>query len=129
MVHAYVTSKTGLQSSNFNYANVTDEGLVENIVTTYSDDSGNTTTIWRDYVNSNFPIFEETFLVDSGAVYAGLVKRRIVEGLVAAWDIMYQGVIPVTIYVDNCNVIVGYDYFSPGRRTRVITEYFNIQIK
>jgi hypothetical protein len=42
---------------------------------------------------------------------------------------MYQGAIPVTMYVDNCGVIVGYDYFAPERRTRVITEFFNIQSK
>ncbi|KAJ4302881.1 hypothetical protein N0V90_001772 [Kalmusia sp. IMI 367209] len=128
-VRVYVTSKIGLESSNFDYANVTDEGLVDNIVTTYSDDSENTTNVWRDYVNSNFPIFDKTILADSGAVYAGLVERRIVKGLVAAWDIMYQGLIPVTIYVDDCNAIVGYDYFSPVDRTRVITEFFNVQIK
>lgn len=40
---------------------------------------------------------------------------------------MYQGAIPVTVYVNSCNVIVGYDYFSPGRRTRVVTDFFNIQ--
>lgn len=40
---------------------------------------------------------------------------------------MYQGVIPVTVYVSNCNIMVGYDYFSTGLRTRVVTEYFNIQ--
>ncbi|KAJ5392471.1 hypothetical protein N7509_007961 [Penicillium cosmopolitanum] len=43
------------------------------------------------------------------------------------WNIMYQGAIPVTVYVNSCNIMVGYDYFSPGLRTRVITEYFNIQ--
>lgn len=42
---------------------------------------------------------------------------------------MYQGVIPVTIYLDDCNTIVGYDYFAPNLRTRVITEFFNIRIK
>jgi hypothetical protein len=42
---------------------------------------------------------------------------------------MYQGLIPVTIYVDNCNVVVGYDFFTPERRTRATTEFFNIQIK
>lgn len=42
---------------------------------------------------------------------------------------MYQSVFPVTIFVDNCNVVVGYDYFSPGLRTRVVTEYFNIQVE
>lgn len=41
---------------------------------------------------------------------------------------MYQGAVPVTVYVNDCNVIVGYDYFSPVRRTRVVTEYFNVQV-
>lgn len=40
---------------------------------------------------------------------------------------MYQGAIPVTVYVNNCNVVVGYDFFATGERTKVITEYFNIQ--
>lgn len=57
---------------------------MDNIVTTYSDDSGNPPSVWRDYVNSNYPIFEETILVDAGAVFAGQVKRRIVQGQVAA---------------------------------------------
>jgi hypothetical protein len=33
--------------------------------------------------------------------------------------------IPVTVFVDGCGVMVGYDYFSPGLRTRVTTEFFN----
>ena len=41
---------------------------------------------------------------------------------------MYQNAIPVTVFLDGCNTIVGYDYFSPGLRTRVVTEYFNIQV-
>ena len=42
---------------------------------------------------------------------------------------MYQGVIPVTVFVDGCGVVVGYDYFSGGLRTRVITEFFNIKAR
>lgn len=38
---------------------------------------------------------------------------------------MYQGVLPVTVYVDKCNFIVGYDYFSPNERTHVMTAFFN----
>ncbi|KAI5458298.1 hypothetical protein BGZ63DRAFT_432809 [Mariannaea sp. PMI_226] len=112
-----------LASSVFNYANVTKEGLVDNTLTTYNPDSKKP-DVWRGYVNSNFPIFAKDVLVSNGAVFAGLVDRTFV-GRVAAWDIMYQGVIPVTVFVDNCNVVVGYDYFSPGLRTRVITEFFN----
>lgn len=38
---------------------------------------------------------------------------------------MFQGVIPVTAYINACNVVVGYDYYSPNERTRVVTEFFN----
>ncbi|KGO75675.1 hypothetical protein PITC_030270 [Penicillium italicum] len=116
-----------LASSFFNYANSTEDGLVDNTLTTFSHDS-NEPTVWRGFVNSNFPLFPEDILIKNGAVFAGLVRRQFNDGLVAAWDIMYQGAIPVTVYVSNCNVMVGYDYFSPGLRTRVITEYFNIQV-
>jgi hypothetical protein len=40
---------------------------------------------------------------------------------------MYQGVIPVTVYVDGCNDLVGYDYFTPELRTRATTQFFNIK--
>ncbi|KAJ5198478.1 uncharacterized protein N7498_007595 [Penicillium cinerascens] len=115
-----------LASSFFNYANSTKEGLVDNTMTTFGHKS-NEPTIWKGFVNSNFPLFPEDILVKNGAVFGGLVRRQFNEDLVATWNIMYQGVVPVTIYVSNCNIMVGYDYFSPVLRTRVITEYFNIQ--
>lgn len=40
---------------------------------------------------------------------------------------MYQGIIPVTVYVNEGNVVVGYDYFAADLRTRVIMEFFNIE--
>ncbi|KAB5575368.1 hypothetical protein GE09DRAFT_592051 [Coniochaeta sp. 2T2.1] len=116
-----------LASSFFNYANVSEEGLVDNTLTTYSSNSTKP-AVWRGYVNSNFPIFQQDILVKAGAVFGGLVHRQFGDGLVAAWNIMYQGMIPVTIFVSNCNVVVGYDYFSAELRTRVVTEYFNIQV-
>ncbi|PTB37978.1 hypothetical protein M441DRAFT_146244 [Trichoderma asperellum CBS 433.97] len=106
-------------SSVFNYANVTGDGLVDNILTIYN---GTTPYVWQGYVNSNYPIFEQDFLVKADAVFGGLVTRKF-NG-----DVASVSVIPVTVYVNNCNAIVGYDYFSPGRRTRVITDFFNIQI-
>ncbi|GFF28316.1 hypothetical protein IFM51744_00519 [Aspergillus udagawae] len=115
-----------LASSFFNYANTTQEGLVDNTLTTFGPKS-NEPAIWRGFVNSNFPLFPEDILVKNGAVFGGLIRRQFNKDLVAAWNIMYQGAIPVTVYVSNCNVVFGYDYFSPGLRTRVITEYFNIQ--
>lgn len=122
---------------------------MDNVLTTF-DAKSKESTIWRDYVNSNFPLLSENLLVEYGAVFGGLVERQFNEGVVAAvsifslallkyrhsseaknlcnqWNIMYQGLIPVTVYVNEANVTVGYDYFSPGLRTRVITAYFNVK--
>jgi hypothetical protein len=84
VVQAYITSKNGLESSVFNYAKVTKAGLVDNTLITYTANSSAPPTVWRDYVNSNFPVFEKTILIDSSAVYTGLVTRRVVEDPVAA---------------------------------------------
>ncbi|KAH7258460.1 hypothetical protein FSOLCH5_007413 [Fusarium solani] len=115
-------------SSLFNYANVTKSGLVDNTLTTYTPGSSKP-EVWRGYVNSNFPIFQKDILVKGGAVFEGLVQRKFIPAPVAAWSLMYQDAIPVTVYVDNCHVVVGYDYFSPGLRTRVINEFFNTEAK
>lgn len=34
----------------------------------------------------------------------------------------------MTVFVDSCDIVVGYDYFSPGLRTRVITDLFNVAV-
>ncbi|KAJ6442272.1 GTP binding protein and negative regulator of the Ran/Tc4 GTPase cycle, Gtr1p [Purpureocillium lavendulum] len=133
-----------LASSLFDYSNATADGLVDNTLTTYRDNATQP-DVWRGYVNSNYPLFAADMLRKTGAVFGGLVERRFTDGRVAAvsapatsvepggevlteqWNIMYQSVIPVTVYVSSCGVVVGYDYFSPGRRTRVVTELFNIR--
>lgn len=95
---------------------------------------------------SNYPLFAEDFLIQGGAVFAGLVKRDLLRGHVASvslssilreetiadnlqWSLLYSSLgIPVTVFVDSCGVMVGYDYFSPGLRTRVRTEFFNTAV-
>ncbi|KAJ6002787.1 hypothetical protein N7451_005334 [Penicillium sp. IBT 35674x] len=119
-------SDSGLASSLFDYANTTQDGLVDNTLSTYSSNSSSV-EVWRGYVNSAFPLFAQDFLVTNNAIFGGLVKRRFYEDHVASWNIMYQGAIPVTVYVDNCHFVVGYDFFTTGERTKAITEYFNIQ--
>lgn len=136
----------GLASSLFNYANVTDGGLVDNTLTTFGGASPDQITVWRGFVNSNFPLFSADLLAQTGAVFGGLVARDLIRGQVASvgpstaqplqlltmlacqWNILYQGVIPVTVYVDACNVVAGYDYFSPDLRTRVINLFFNTRV-
>lgn len=48
------------------------------------DHKSNEPTIWRGFVNSNFPLLPEDILVKSGAVFGGLVRRQFNEDLVAA---------------------------------------------
>lgn len=83
VVHVDVVYEGNLASSVFNYANVTEEGLVDNTVTTYSDNSTDP-EIWRDFVQPNFPIFPEDILVESEAVFGGLVERKFLRGQVAS---------------------------------------------
>lgn len=40
---------------------------------------------------------------------------------------MYQGAIPVTVFLTECNTVVGYDFFAPDLRTRAVTEFFNVE--
>lgn len=75
-----------LATSYFNYANVTKSGLVDNTLTTY-DHKHTKPNVWRGYVNSNFPIFDQNILVKAEAVYQGLVKRDFIPAPVAAVSI------------------------------------------
>lgn len=83
LVRADQASSEGISSSVFNFANVTKEGLVDNTLTMYPN-GGATPTIFRDYVNSNFPLFREDMLVKAGAVFGGLVKRDFIKEDVAS---------------------------------------------
>lgn len=73
-------------SSVFNYANVTKDGLVDNVLTIYN---GTTPYVWQGYVNSNYPIFEQDFLAKAGAVFGGLVTRQF-NGDVASVSVPLQ---------------------------------------
>ncbi|KAJ0419178.1 hypothetical protein BJY00DRAFT_314247 [Aspergillus carlsbadensis] len=120
--------KGDLATSIFDYTNTTAEGLVDNTLTSFGKYPAQPEpTVWRGYVQSNYPLFTADILVSGDAVFGGLVRRTHVEGLVASWNIMYASV-PVTVFVDGCGVMVGYDYFSPALRTRVTTEFFNMMV-
>ncbi|KAL3490351.1 hypothetical protein BJX62DRAFT_252015 [Aspergillus germanicus] len=116
--------KGDLANSIFDYANTTADGLVDNTLTSFGNYPAQQPTVWRGYVQSNYPLFTEDILIAGNAVFGGLVRKTHMEGLVASWNIMYTS-IPVTVFVDGCGVMVGYDYFSPGLRTRVTIEFSN----
>lgn len=54
------------------------------------DDNSNEPTIWRGYVNSNFPLFPGNILVKYGAVFGGLVRRQFNEDFVAAVSRLFR---------------------------------------
>ncbi|KAK6393441.1 hypothetical protein LTR81_026452 [Elasticomyces elasticus] len=113
-------------SSTFDYSNTTSDGLVDNTLVLFSP-NGTMLPVYRDYVNSDFPLFEDDMLVKGGAVFSGLVERLLV-GQVASWSILYQGAIPLTVFVDACGVVLGYDYWAPVLRTRVVTNFFDTTV-
>lgn len=71
-------------SSVFNYANVTEDGLVDNLMTIFN---GTKPYVWQGYVNSNYPILGMGFLITNKAVFEGLVTRRFTERDVASVSI------------------------------------------
>jgi len=75
-----------LASSTFDYSNVTKLGLVDNTLITY-DPKKAKPSVWRGYVNSNYPILNKTVLIDNGAVFEGFVKRDFTPTPVAAVSI------------------------------------------
>ncbi|KAJ5450814.1 uncharacterized protein N7458_003731 [Penicillium daleae] len=115
-----------LASSIFDYSKTTKDGLVFNNLTSYEVGVAQP-NVWTGYVMSNYPLFTEDFLIQGAAVFGGLVKRNLLDKHVASWNILYSS-IPITVFVDSCGVLVGYDYFSPGLRTRVITDFFNTAV-
>ncbi|KHO02059.1 uncharacterized protein MAM_01060 [Metarhizium album ARSEF 1941] len=127
LVRVDETFENGLATSMFNFANVTKDGLVDNTLTSVFKDFAHP-EIWRGYVNTNYPLISADFLTQAGAVFSGLVERNFVPGKVASWSILYQGLIPVTVYVDGCNAVQGYDYFYPNERTRVTTSFLNTRV-
>ncbi|KAF7713385.1 Uncharacterized protein PECH_001324 [Penicillium ucsense] len=127
LVRADEAYEGALATSIFDYGNTTQQGLVMNTVTSYSVGSPKP-SVWSGYVLSNYPLFAEDFLIKGDAVFGGLVTRNLLQGHVASWNIMFMGSIPVTAFVDACGVLVGYDYFSPGLRTRVTTDFFNTAV-
>ena len=87
--------------------------------------------IWKGYVRPAFPLFEKEELVKGGAVFGGFVSmedRYGDAGKAATWNIMYQGIAPVTVYVSTNDTVVGYDFFEPSTRSVIVTRFFNIDV-
>ncbi|KAJ9639322.1 hypothetical protein H2199_006355 [Coniosporium tulheliwenetii] len=126
-VRADVTSDSGFASSLFDYTNISSEGLVSNTLYNLEPCIAAPPQLWQGYVNPTFPLFSTDILVTSNAVFGGIVDDQF-NGKVASWNIMYGGGIPVTVYLDACNTLVGWDSFINGSRTRIITRFFNIVI-
>lgn len=72
-----------MASSFFDYNNVTADGMVNNVLTTYTANSS-TPDVWTGYVVSAFPIFERDFLANSSAVFGGLVERPFFDEQIAS---------------------------------------------
>lgn len=83
LVRADEAYEGSLANSMFNFANVSKDGLVDNTLTSTYKDFRNP-DVWRGYVNSNYPLISEKFLIDADAVFSGLVHRAFIPDLVAS---------------------------------------------
>lgn len=113
-----------LGSSLFDYTNVTQEG-VANRQWTLSPAITSAAQCFVGFSNPGFPLVSDDFLVTNRAIYGGVMHDHF-AGQVALWDILYQDSIPLTVLLDESNIIQGYDFLGPDTRARTITRFFNI---
>ncbi len=64
-----------IASSIFDYTNISADGLVSNILYTFTPTIASPPSIFSDYVNPAFPIFTQDILVNNSAVFTGLTHR------------------------------------------------------
>lgn len=86
-----------------------------------------TPEFFTGYVDPAFPLLEEDLLVKSNAVYAGVATEPY-SGTLTKWNLLYAGTIPTTVFLDENNVLHGYDYWAPNERTYATTRLFNVVI-
>ncbi|KAL9038356.1 MAG: hypothetical protein Q9214_005309, partial [Letrouitia sp. 1 TL-2023] len=114
-----------LGSSLFDFANVTDDGLVLNKYFLISPSIASKPNCTQYSTNPGFPLIGPDFLTSARAVFVGEIDDEF-NGRVTSWDILYQGRIPATVNVGSDGGVTGYDFFAVDLRTRVITRFFNI---
>ncbi|RGP72921.1 hypothetical protein FLONG3_6559 [Fusarium longipes] len=115
-----------LTSSVFDYKNTTFDDNVDHNMTVFQRVSDKPKS-WRGYDVVSFPILTKKMLINGDAVFIGQVTRDF-AGRGVGWMIMDQGKNPLTVYLNPCNGVIGYDYFLRGEKTRVVTEFFNTNI-
>ena len=64
-----------IASSIFDYTNTSANGLVSNILYSFTPSIASPPSIFSDYVNPNFPLFTPGILEVNGAVFTGLTHR------------------------------------------------------
>jgi hypothetical protein len=73
-VRADVTFGLNIGTSIFDYTNISADGLVSNILYTFSPSLASSPNIFSEYVNPGFPLFTQDILQVNGAVFTGLVE-------------------------------------------------------
>ncbi|KAG5656081.1 hypothetical protein KAF25_001651 [Fusarium avenaceum] len=112
-----------ITSSVFNYKNTTHNDTVDHTMIMF-DTGEKCTNTWRGYDRLSFPVCSKKMLIDGGAVLTGAVKTNL-SGRGVDWIIMGNGRNILTVYLNTCNVVIGYDYFLWDTNTRIVTELFN----
>jgi hypothetical protein len=94
-----------IASSIFDFKNTTSDGLVANYISSFTESLVQQPQCNTYYVAPGFPLFTSGILRDNGSVFMGIVHDQL-YGPVSAWQIMYGGVLPVTIYLDRNSTFV-----------------------
>ncbi|KAL9608353.1 MAG: hypothetical protein Q9167_006809 [Letrouitia subvulpina] len=116
---------SSLGSSLFDFANVTDDGLVLNKYFLVSPSIASKPNCTEYSTNPGFPLIAPDFLTSNKAVFVGEVDDEL-NGRVTSWEVLYQERIPVIVSVGSEGEVTGYDFFAVDLRTRVITKFFNV---
>lgn len=95
-----------MESSLFDFKNATPEGLVQNTILSF-DGSLRNQKCTTFSVPPAFVLFTPDFLQTQKAVFSGTVTDDI-HGKVAAWEILFQNTVPVTVFLNANNTVVRY---------------------
>lgn len=48
--------------------------------------------------------------------------------LIGKWHLLYGDSVSVTVYLDKENTFLGFDFWGPSRRTKVLTRFFDVVV-
>ncbi|MCJ1472122.1 hypothetical protein MMC13_000769 [Lambiella insularis] len=115
-------------SSLFDYTDVNAKGQVLNKLWTVQPSVGSPPTCFTEHLpDPAFPLVTSDLLKSNQAVFGGVVNDPVV-GYAQSWNLLYGGSIPVVVYLNQKDLLVGFDFWGAERRTKVVNRFFNTAV-